>query len=203
MNGTSDVRVISRADSVGVAIFVFAGVAIAFWTVWQAVVRIIELARATDVPVSVEFLGTPVQASVSGTSIPVDLDRGIVTIADLGTPGVVTGILGQILFVVTIVGVVFCLVALSANLMRARVFGRTNTVLVMTGGILGLVGTAASAFCDNMLANSAMAQLVDGPDTAVIAVEPFPFILAAFAVSIVGTVFVVGARLQRETEGLV
>lgn len=203
MNGTPEPRVISRADSVGVGIFVLAGIAIAFWTVWQAVARIIELARATDVPVWVEFLGTPVQAEVSGTSIPVDLDRGVVTIASLDAPGVVTGILGQVIFAATIVGVVFCLVALSANLLRARVFGRVNTALVMTGGILGLIGTAASAFCDNMLANSAMAQLVEAPDTAVISVEPFPFILAAFAISIVGTVFIVGARLQRETEGLV
>lgn len=151
----------------------------------------------------VEFLGNSVEATVSGTAIPVALDRGVVTIAELGTPGIVTGILGQVVFTVTVVGVVTCLIALSANLMRGRVFSRTNTTLVITGGLIGLIGSAAAGLCDNMLANSAMAQLVEKPDTAVISIEPFPFILAAFAFAAIGTAFTVGARLQRDTEGLV
>lgn len=200
---SDQMRTLSRADAVAMGIFVVAGAGIALWTIWNAVIRIIELARATDVGVMVEFTGNAVEATLSGTMVPVELDRGVVTISELGAPGIVTGILGQIVFAITVVGVVTCLIGLSANLMRGRVFGRTNTALVVTGGLIGLIGSAAASLCDNMLANSAMAQLVDNPDTAVISVEPFPFILAAFAFAAIGTAFTVGARLQRETEGLI
>jgi len=99
---------------------------------------------------------------------------------------------------------VSCLTLLSRNILRGRVFGKANTRIVTIGGMIGLLGAAASRFFDNMLANAAMAQLTDGPtDTAVMSIEPFTFILAAFALSVIGTVFVVGARLQHETEGLV
>jgi hypothetical protein len=37
----------------------------------------------------------------------------------------------------------------------------------------------------------------------VFGVAPAPYVLAAFVIALVSTVFVVGERLQRETEGLV
>ncbi|MDQ0615267.1 hypothetical protein QF046_002908 [Microbacterium sp. W4I4] len=197
-------RAISKGDAGAMALFVAAGVVIAGWTIWHAVTRIIELAVGRDVRVAVEFIDAPAQAQLPSGSLPVQLDTASVTVDALGTMGAVPGIIGQVAFALTITGVVACLILLSRNLLRGRVFGKVNTRIVMTGGMIGLVGAAASRFFDNMLANAAMAQLTDGPtDTAVMSIEPFTFILAAFALSVIGTVFVVGARLQRETEGLV
>lgn len=197
-------RTISKGDTAAMALFVVAGIAIAGWTIWHTVARITELAGGRDVRVAVEFLDAPAQAQLPSGALPVQLDSASVTVGSLGAMGAVPGILGQVAFAVTIVGVVACLILLSRNLLRGRVFGRANTRIVMSGGMIGLVGAAASRFFDNMLANAAMAQLTDGPtDTAAMSIEPFTFILAAFALSVIGTVFVVGARLQRETEGLV
>jgi len=197
-------RTISKSDTAAMVLFVVAGAVIAGWTIWHAVTRIVELAIGRDVQVAVEFLGTPAQAQMETGALSVQLDSASVTVDSLRLMGAVPGIIGQVAFVVTIAGVVACLILLSRNILRGRVFGKANTRIVMTGGMIGLVGAAASRFFDNMLANAAMAQLTDGPtDTAVMSIEPFTFILAAFALSVIGTVFVVGARLQRETEGLV
>lgn len=201
---SSQERTISKGDTVGMALFVIAGIAITAWTIWQTVMRIAELAAGRDVQVAVEFIDAPAQAQLPSETLAVRLDTASVTVDSLGAIGTVPGILGQIAFAVTITGVVACLVLLSRNILRGRVFSRGNTRIVMVGGMIGLLGSAASRFFDNMLGNAAMAQLTDGPtNTAVMTVEPFTFILAAFALSVIGTVFVVGARLQRETEGLV
>ncbi|WP_336644335.1 DUF2975 domain-containing protein [Microbacterium sp. USHLN186] len=197
-------RTLSRADTVSLAVFVIAGVAIAGWTVWQVAMRIAELVGGGSVQVMVDFLDTRVHARISETTLPVEIDRGVITVEGLGPLGVVPGVLGQLAFAITVVVVVVSLILLSRNILRGRVFGKTNARLAAIGGGVGLVGAAASRFFDNMLANAAMAHAVDGPfDTAVISVEPFTFVLAAFALAVVGSVFVVGDRLQRETEGLV
>ena len=194
----------SKADAVAMGAFVVAGVAIAAWTAWNAGARIAELVRGADVGVLVDFMGTPVQATASGSAVPVALNSGVVTVPQLNSGAIAYGVIGQVAFVVTIITIVFCLVALSRQLQRGRVFGRRNTALVMTAGITGLVGFTASDFFGSMLANSAMFQLVDDPvEIALLTVDPFTFVLAAFAIAIVGSVFTVGARLQRETEGLI
>lgn len=197
-------RTLSRGDTISLAMFVVAGVAIAAWTAWNVAARIAELVSGGQVRVAVEFIDTTVDARISATSLPVELDRGIISVDGLGTMGVISGVLGQLALGITVAVVVFCLITLSRNILRGRVFGKANTRIVAIGGGVGLVGAASSRFFDNMLSNAAMAQAVDGPfDTAVMSIEPFTFVLAAFAVAVVGTVFVVGDRLQRETEGLV
>lgn len=197
-------RTLSRGDTVSLALFVIAGLAIAAWTVWNVAVRIVELVGGGPLDVLVEFIDTTADAQIGGTTIPVELDRGVITVTGLDAVGVASGVLGQLAFGVTIVVVVACLIALSRNILRGRVFGKTNTRLAAIGGGIGLVGAAAAHLFDTMLANAAMAHVVDGPfDTAVMSVEPFTFVLAAFALAVVGSVFVVGDRLQRETEGLV
>lgn len=197
-------RVLSTGDTVALALFAITGIGIAVASIWMAAARIGELSSGGRVQVLAEFIDAPAQATSGDETLPLLIDRGVVTVDGLMTMGVVPGILGQISFALTITGVVTCLIALSGNILRGRVFSTTNTRLVTGGGLLGLVGAAASHFFDNMLANAAIAQVTDGSfDTAVISVQPFPFILAAFALAIIGTVFVVGARLQRETEGLV
>ncbi|GAA2885109.1 DUF2975 domain-containing protein [Microbacterium esteraromaticum] len=197
-------RTLSRGDTISLALFVIAGVGIAAWTAWNVAARIAELAGGGAVQVLVEFLDTTADARIGETTLPVELDRGAITVEGLGTMGTVSGILGQLAFGLTVIVVVACLITLSRNILRGRVFSKTNTRIVAIGGGVGLVGAAAAHFFDNMLSNAAMAQAVEGPfDTAVISIEPFTFVLAAFAIAVVGSVFVVGDRLQKDTEGLV
>ena len=204
MVGITQERMLSRGDTAAMALFVIAGLAIVGWTIWFTIARIIELTSGHDVPVLVEFMNQQTDVQMGETTLPVELDRGTITVDGLGAIGVVPGVIGQIAFAVTITVVVACLIVLSRNLMRGRIFSRANTAIVMTGGTTGLVGAAAAKFFDNMLANAAMAHAVDGEfDTAVMSIEPFTFVLAAFALAVIGSVFVIGDRLQRDTEGLV
>ncbi|WP_067195006.1 hypothetical protein [Microbacterium sp. XT11] len=197
-------RVLSGADVVSLALFALIGIGIAVTSICMAIVRSMELAAGGKVEVLAEFIDTPAEATNGSETLSILVDRGVVTVTDLMPTGVISGLLGQIAFALTTTGVVVCLILLSRNLLRGQVFSRYNTGLVMGGGILGLVGSAASHFFDNILANAAVAQATDTLfDTAVISVQPFPFLLAAFALAIIGTVFVVGDRLRRDTEGLV
>ncbi|CAH0253937.1 hypothetical protein SRABI76_03313 [Microbacterium oxydans] len=202
---TSKTGSLSRGDAAALIGFCIAGLAIATFVVVFSILRIIELARGVDVPVLVVFTDTPVQIPLAdGDSVTGALDRAMLTASSLPPIATGAGIIGQVVQAVTIVAVIGCLILLARSILSGRVFSRRNTVLVMTAGLTGLVGFAAVQFFDNMLANATVAVVTDNRiDNAVISVEPFTFILAAFILSVIGTVFVIGERLQRETEGLV
>lgn len=200
-------RPISRGDRGALVGFCIAGALIAAYITVFSVIRIIELARGVDVPVLVEFISSKTSVDLplsTGTSIPVGVDSAVITAPELPAIAAVPGIIGQIAQILTIVIVIGCLILLARSVLTDRVFSRRNTALVATAGITGLVGFAAVRFFDNMLANATVARITDnGIDNAVMSVEPFTFILGAFILALIGTVFAVGDRLQRDTEGLV
>jgi hypothetical protein len=97
-----------------------------------------------------------------------------------------------------------CLLLLAWSVLQDRVFSRRNTTLVVTAGITGLLGVAAHPFFGNMAANGAFAELSEGTfDNIVMTIEPAALLFAAFVAALAATVFTVGERLQRDTEGLV
>jgi len=204
MNSTKP-GTLTRGDRSALIGFCVAGLAIAAYFVVFSTLRIIELARGTDVPVLVEFVDAPVQIPLTtGDSVAAGLDRATLTASALPPIAAVPGIIGQVIQILTILAVIGCLILLARGILSGHVFSRRNTALVMTAGITGLVGFAAVQFFDNMLANATVAVVTDnGIDNAVITVEPFTFILAAFIIAVIGTAFVIGEKLQRETEGLV
>ncbi|GAA1245158.1 putative membrane protein [Microbacterium phyllosphaerae] len=200
-------RTLSRGDTGALLAFCIAGVMIAAYITVYSIVRIIELARGVNVPVLVEFISskTPVDLPLtSGDTVAVGLDSATITAPQLPAIASVPGIIGQVLQIVTIVVVIGCLILLARSTLSGRVFSRRNTTLVATAGITGLFGFSAVRFFDNMLANATVAHVTDnGLDNAVMSIEPFTFILAAFVVALIATVFSIGDRLQRDTEGLV
>ncbi|MDN3445057.1 DUF2975 domain-containing protein [Microbacterium sp. APC 3901] len=206
MTSTKD-RTLSRGDSGALIGFCIAGVLIAAYITVLSIIRIIELARGVDVPVLVEFISskTPVDLPLTnGASIPVGVDSATITAPELPAIAAVPGIIGQIAQILTIIVVIGCLILLARSVLTGRVFSRRNTTLVATAGITGLLGFAAVRFFDNMLANATVATVADNAvDSAVISVEPFTFVLAAFVLALIGTVLSIGDRLQRDTDGLV
>jgi hypothetical protein len=197
---------LTRGDKAGLIAFCIAGAGIAASMIGFCIHRIIELGRGTDVPVLIEFAGDDVQAplTTAGGTVTVGLDQATITAATLPPIATVPGIIGQVIQILTIIVVIGCLILLAQSTLSGRIFNRRNTALVMTAGITGLVGFAAVRFFENMLANATVNVVTDNAiDNAVITVEPFTFILAAFIISVIGTAFVVGDKLQRETEGLV
>lgn len=197
---------VSRGDKGAIIAFCIAGIAIAVYFAVFSTIRIAELVRGIDVPVLVEFGGDPVQVPLTagGDSVTVGLDRATLTASDLPPIATAAGIIGQVIQVLTIVAVIGCLILLARSILNGRVFSRRNTGLVMGAGITGLFGFASVQFFNNMLANATVAVVTDnGIDNVVISVEPFTFILAAFIIAVIGTAFVIGDKLQKETEGLV
>lgn len=200
-------RTISRGDRGALVGFCISGALIAAYITVFSVMRIIELARGVDVPVLVEFISSKTLVDLplsTGTSIPVGVDSAVITAPQLPAIAAVPGIIGQVAQILTIIIVIGCLILLARSVLTDRVFSRRNTALVATAGIAGLVGFATVRFFDNMLANATVARIADnGVDNAVMSVEPFTFILGAFIIALIGTVFSIGDRLQRDTDGLV
>lgn len=202
---STDVSRPSRADKYATWNFIALGATIVGWVVVHAVLRTIDLLSPGPIDVPAKFLGTVAQAPIGegGTDVPVALDRAVLKVDGLPAASVVAGLIEQVLLVATVGTVVTCLILLARQVLRGEVFSKRNTRLVGTAGIVGLVGAATVPFFGNMVANGAFSRLGDFEGYAVMSIEPFPFVLAAFAIATVATAFTVGEKLQRETEGLV
>ncbi|MFG6444299.1 hypothetical protein ACFXQA_03400 [Microbacterium sp. P07] len=199
-------RTVSRSDSGALVGFMIAGAVIAVWTVVRAVIRIAEVLSGGAVRVPAEFRGTLADAPIGpgGAPVQVELDRAVLVAGELPAASVGALVIEQVVLAATIVIVVGALIWLTSNIVRGRIFSRQNTVLVMTAGLTGLAGYCAVPFFANMGANGAFARLSDRTfDNVVMSVDVFPLLFLAFLAGLVGTVFAVGERLQRETEGLV
>lgn len=203
---TKTERALSRPDAAALIGFMVSGAIIAVWVVVTAVLRVLEVAPNRDVPVTAVFDGTPAQAPIGpdGAAVTVELATGRLIAPELPVASVAALVLEQIALVATVLVVVGALLWLTKNIVRGTIFSRTNTALVSTAGIAGLVGFCAVPFFANMGANGAFAWISDRTfDNAVMSVDLFPLLLLAFIAALASTVFTVGARLQRETEGLV
>ncbi|MFF2275548.1 hypothetical protein [Agromyces sp. NPDC058126] len=197
---------ISRSDTVALLLFMVAGVAIAAWGITAAVLRILEVAPNRHVAVAAEFVGTSAEAPIGpdGALVAVELDRAIVTVPSLPGASWASLILQQVIAAATIGVVVACLLLLCWSVMRNQVFSRRNTALVAVAGITGTIGFAAVPFFGNMAANGAFVRLSDGDfDNVVMTVDVMPLFFLAFLAAMAATVFTVGDRLRRDTEGLV
>lgn len=197
----------SKGDKIGILIFIFAGIAIVAWSAFASLSRVMQVLLGEDVPVLAEFANTLADAPIGpgGASVPVTLDRAYVVADQLPGPSVVAALIEPVAAFLAVATVVACLILLSRNILRGRIFSRGNTALVSTAGFTGLIGSALPPFFGNMVANGAVADISDRTfeNTVMLSVDLFPYIIGAFIVAIVVTAFGVGARLQRETEGLV
>jgi hypothetical protein len=127
-----------------------------------------------------------------------------VTAPELPGVAVAALVIGQVVLALSVVGVVGCLLVLAWNILRGRMFGKANTLLVATAGMTAVIGYALVPFFGNMGANAAFAAVSDQTfDNVVMSVDLFPLLLLVFVAALATTTFTVGARLQRDTEGLV
>lgn len=197
---------IKLADAVSLWLFAAAGAVIAAWVTSSAVGRIIEVLPNRDVAVLATFAGTPAEAPIGpdGAPVTVALDQAVLTVPALPAASQWAIVIQQLVLMVAVIVGVAALVWLIRNVARGVVFCRTNTVLVATAGFVGLGGFVAVPFLGNMAANGGFAVLSERTfDNVIMSVDPFALVLWAFAVALLGTVFSIGERLQRDTEGLV
>ena len=199
-------RALTLGDGVALVALALAGAVIAVVAVVQAILRIVEVLRNAEVPVLAVFNDTPAVApiGIDGAELPVVLEQAIVTVPALQPAAVGALVIQQVIGAGAIVAVVVCLLLIAVSVLRGRVFSRRNTALVSTAGIVGLLGVALHPFFGNMGANGAFALLSEGTfDNVVMSVDLGTLLVLAFVSGLLSTVFAVGHRLQRETEGLV
>ncbi|HRN29149.1 MAG TPA: hypothetical protein PK781_06935 [Terrimesophilobacter sp.] len=199
-------REVSRGDRWSLYFFATVGTITAAWSIIAAIWRIIEVLPNHSVEVLASFRGTPASAPIGpdGTPATVQLQEAVITVPSLPVASLWSIVIQQVLMAATVVTIVTCLILLIANLVRSRVFSRTNTRLVGATGLIAVLGYAAYPFFGNMAANGAFARLSEGTfENVVISVDLTTLFALGFAAALASTVFLVGERLQRDTEGLV
>lgn len=195
-----------RSDRVSLWAFVAVGIVIAGVTLWHAIARIVEVLPNRDVEVPGVFAGTIGQAPIGPDGAPVDvaLERAVLTVPSLLDAALWALVAAQVVLAATVITVVTCLVVLIRDVTEGRIFSSGHTRLVGWAGSVGLAGYAAVPFLENMAANGGFARLSDRTfDNIVLTMDPFGLVMLAFVVAMAGTVFAVGDRLRRDTEGLV
>ena len=206
MNATAPARGLTRNDVVALWFFLVVGAALVVMTTVFAVVRIVDAFTATTIRVPAEFTGTLAEAPVGpdGAARAVELDSALLIADGMSVAGRSAIVIEQVLAVASIATLVGCLIALSVSAMRRRVFSRRNTVLVNVAGAAALVGIGVVPFFGNMAANDAFRAVSDGTFSNVIMTADLSSLfLVGFVAATASVVFVIGDRLQRDTEGLV
>lgn len=200
-------RILSRGDTIGFTLFLIGGVAIAVSAVVQTIIDLASVLPNRDITLLAPFVATEAQAPLGpgGSPVAVQLDSASVTVASLQPASLAALVISHVLFAVAMVTVVALLLVLCFGILRGRIFSRAHTVLVTTAGLVALAGMYLVPFFHNMAVNGALARVSDGTyDRAVVGtVDVFTIFAVAFVVALAGTVFAVGDRLQRDTEGLV
>ena len=196
----------STGDRVSLVAFIAAGIVLAGWSVVQAVTAILDAVGNRDVRVLAAFDGTVALVPIGpgGAMREVELATAFVTAPELPVASFAALILREVLGALTIVAIIACLTWLAVNVLRGRIFCRTNPVLVATASIGGVIAWASLALFETMVANGAIARISDrGFDNPVMSIPVQTLLLVGFASAIVATAFTVGDRLRRDTEGLV
>ncbi|MDZ5146156.1 hypothetical protein [Microbacterium testaceum] len=200
-------RVLSRGDTAGFVLFLIGGVAIAVAAVVQAITDIARVLPNRDITLLAPFAATDAQAPLGpgGSAVTVQLDSASVTVASLQPASLAALVISHAVFAAAMVTVVTLLLVLCFGILRGRIFSRAHTALVTAAGLVAIAGMYFVPFFHNMAVNGALALVSEGTyDRAVVGtVDVFAIFAVAFVVALAGTVFAVGDRLQRDTEGLV
>ena len=206
MKSHSSESSLSRGDTQSLWLFIIAGLAITVFTLVQGIIRIVELVRNEDVVVPAVFADTPASTPIGpdGSQVEVALDRAILTVDSLPVAAVWSGVLESLTVIIATGVAVTLLALLSRELIHGRIFSRKNTKLVAAASVTALAGFALAPFFGNMVANAAFAQVSDGTfNNVVMSVDLQQLIVAAFIAAFVSSVFAVGDRLQRDSEGVI
>ncbi len=200
-------HVLTRSDTVGFVLFLIGGIAIAVAAIVQTVLALGPALRNNGVRLSAGFAGTPVEAPIgpNGSPVLVDLDVATIDAPSLQPAAQGALIISHLLFALAVVSVVVLLLILCFGILRGRIFCRRHTTLVVSAGLVSIVGMCGVPFFANMAANGAIALISDYTyrRAATDSADLIPIFAVAFLVALAGTVFAVGDRLQRDTEGLV
>lgn len=194
----------SLGDRMGLWIFIIAGIALTVTTAVFAAIRITEILGPGSIPVEVDFAALPAAGPAGELPMGMEVTSGIIRVRDMSMAALFAGIAGPALTTLVTATIAVCLIVLAISIMRGQIFSKRNSKLVVAAGLTGLLGFAAVNLFNTMLSNEALASVsAREVNSIVFSVQPGTFLLAAFVIALVSSVFVIGERMQRDTEGLV
>jgi len=196
----------SLGDRLGMAIFTIAGLGIVITAAIATALRIADVLQGAALPVRVQPVGLQLDAPIGpgGAAVPMQIEAATVTASPIPASAAGIEILSQVIRFGTIATVAICLLLLTIRIFRGRIFGRANTALATTAGLVGITGSATAVALNGAVGGSVLHELGPGGGGFIFfTADPAPLVLGGFALAVALTAFAVGAKLQRDTEGLI
>lgn len=180
------------------------GIVAAGWTLVTAVLRIIEIAPNRDVPVPASFADTEVALPVGddGGTIAAVADRVTVFASDMAPITVVSLIAATVIGALATVVVIGAICILSREIIRGRAFSTRAVGAVGVAVLTAAIGWIGHWLFSTMGTNGALAAL-DAVEASTQTPAGPTLIFGIAALGALSAAWVIGGRIQRETEGLV
>jgi hypothetical protein len=168
-----------------------------------AIVReLVRILPNRDVPVPVDLDGVPHELVLTG-GVTAEATEAVVHVSGLGAVPFSLVLAAAVLPPVTMLVVAACSVLLGGSFFRGEFFGRENLVAVNVAAATLVVASLAIPSLQGSAASSALVSVGAETGHAVVLGLDGRLLLAGFLLAGVGYAFQRGARLKRDTEGLV
>ena len=195
----------SRQDRAGwVTIIGLSVVGIAY-LLGQLLFHVIAILGNSRISVTVPFRERTASLAFGDVTAPVTIGEGVIHVGGLGGLTYASVLIGEVLRDGAPIALLVLLAVFAFRMTRDRVFDRTNSRLVSWAGITVLLGWGLGGFFQHLGVNGAVAVLsghTDSGNEIASGIDLFPLAVGV-AVILLGVVFEVGMRLQRDAEGLV
>ena len=180
------------------------GIVAAGWTLVTAVLRIIEISPNRDVPVVASFADTEAVLPVGddGGTITAMADRVTVFASGMAPITVFSLIAATVIGALATVVVIGAVCILTREIIRGRAFSRRSVGAVGVAVLVAAFGWIGHWLFSTMGTNGALAALGSFDASTVTPAEP-TLIFGIAALGALSAAWVIGGRIQRETEGLV
>ena len=196
---------LDRGDTIGMYATVGIAALAIIATIWNVVLRLVEVGPLRDVPVLVPFVDETAELPIGpdGAPVTVAVDQAVVTVPEPAAATSFALVAEPIVHGGAIIAAVMLLAVLCWNLARGRAFSRANVRIVLWGTGVLAAGWFLGTILTTMTVNGALSAISEYTYEGVTFSTNWAAPFAILALGAIGAAFQVGARLQRDSEGLV
>lgn len=202
---TTESATLPRSDRIGMYLNIGLGAIAIGITIWQVIVRLIEVFPGRDIPVQVPLFDQTASLPIGPDGAPIDVavDQATILVSDPAAATLFALYAHPIVFGAAIVATIALLSLFCWRLARGRAFERSTTRIVMaTLGVVA-VGWLTTSILKQMSINGALAAVSDRTyETSTMTFDILP-VLGILGLGVVALALQIGERLKRDTEGLV
>lgn len=197
----------SRSDRVILVAYSIIGALIVLWGAFTAYFRIMRVLLGEDIPVRAHLFDIQGEVPIGpgGASVPVEANTVTLSVPQLPGDAVSMAILQHVVLFLGTAMTTLCLILLARNTVRGRIFGRSSSMFLVSAAISALLGFGVSNALEKAVASSVLREISNDtlPTFMFETSDTSPSWLVVFAAAVILTAYGVGARIQRDQEGLV